>query len=128
MSGRKPGIAYLDSDLDRNKEEKWDWSGKRKNPTQLQKKIMIARAMEIVVKTIMSNHLYQFDGKVYKQAEGGPIGMEVTGVLARLVMLWWDQEFLRKLGQLGVSLEFYLRYVDDSNLSAWFLSPGTMLV
>ena len=30
VSGRKPGIAYLDSDLDRNKEEKWDWRGKRR--------------------------------------------------------------------------------------------------
>ena len=128
VRGRKPGIAYLDSDLDANKNEKWDWKGKRKNPTKIQKKKMIARTMEIIVDTIMSNHYYQFGGKVFKQVEGGPIGLEITGVLARLVMLWWDGKFLSKLGTLGIDLEFYLRYVDDSNMSAWALTPGTRFV
>ena len=42
------------------------------------------------VETIMGNHLYRFDGKVYRQVEGGPIGLELTGVVADLVMLWCD--------------------------------------
>ena len=67
-------------------------------------------------------------GKVFKQLKGGPIGLEITGVLARLVMLWWDGKFLDKLESLGVDLEFYLRYVDDSNMSVWALAPGTRLV
>ena len=75
----------------------------------------------------MSNHLYQYDGKVYKQVDGGPIGLEITGVLARLIMLWWDGKFLEKLRKLGINLEQYLRYVDDSNMSAWALPPGTRL-
>ena len=43
-------------------------------------------------------------------------------------MLWWDGKFLDKLESLGVDLEFYLRYVDDSNMSGWALAPGTRLV
>ena len=38
------------------------------------------------VHTIMGNHLYQFDGKVYRQEEGGPIGLELTGIVADIVM------------------------------------------
>ena len=128
VRGAKPTVAYLENDLDANKEPKWDWKGKRKNPTQQQKKRMLARTMEIVVDVIMSSHLYQFDGQVYKQLTGGPIGLEITGVLARLVMLWWDGKFLTKLQILGVWLEFYLRYVDDGNMAAWALPPGTRLI
>ena len=90
--------------MNRDGEDKWDWKGKRSNPSSLQKKIMIARSMEIAVDTIMSNHLYQFDGKVYMQNDGGPIGLEMTGVLARLVMLWWDREYLGRLKNLGLEL------------------------
>ena len=45
---------------------------------------MLPRTMEVVVDVIMSSHLYQFDGRVYKQLTGGPIGLEITGVLSRL--------------------------------------------
>jgi hypothetical protein len=61
--GRKVGMAFLDSDLDREGNEKWDWKGKRKEPSSLQKKRMVTKAMEIAVITIMDNHLYQFDGQ-----------------------------------------------------------------
>lgn len=128
VRGVKPTVAYLENDLDSKKEPKWEWRGKRKNPTQLQKKRMIARTMEIVVNTIMSNHLYQFDSRVFKQVKGGPIGMEITGVLARLVMFWWDEKFLAKLSKLGISLKLYLRYVDDGNMALWPLPLGTRVV
>ena len=68
-------MAYLDRYLDDNKEEQWSWKGVRKNPSDLQKKRMIAKAMEVAVETVVFNHLYQFDGKVYKQVDGGPIGL-----------------------------------------------------
>ena len=72
---------------------------------------MMARAMEVVVDTIMSNHFFQFDGQVFKQETGGPFGLEITGVLARLVMLSWDEKFLGKWkhGSLG-SASWYKVY------------------
>ena len=39
-------------------------------------------------------------------------------------MLWWDKKFLEQLTKLGISLEQYLRYVDDSNMVARALKPG----
>ena len=36
---------------------------------------MVTKTLQIAVRTILSNHLYQMDGKVYRQQEGGPIGL-----------------------------------------------------
>ena len=63
------------------------------------------------VETIMGNHLYRFDGKVYRQVEGGPIGLELTGVVADLVMLWCDNKFLKKEESAGLDVLLYKRYV-----------------
>ena len=89
---------------------------------------MISRAVEVAVETIMENHIYQFDENVYRQKDGGPIGLEITGVLARLVMLWWDREYITKLNNLGLGLELYKRYVDDSNMGSKPMKPGVRLV
>ena len=51
---------------------------------------MIARMFGIAVHTAMSNHTYRFDGKVYQQEDGGPIGDELAQAVARIVMIWWD--------------------------------------
>ena len=121
-------IAFLDSDVDRKGEDKWDWAGKRKDPTRLQKKRMVARTTEIAIHTILSNHMYQMDGKAYKQESGGPIGLEITGVLARIVMLWWYKEFMKKMKVLKLDLWMYKRYVDDGNLGVEVPEPGTRFV
>ena len=47
---------------------------------------MIAQMIVEAVRTSMSNHLYRFDGKVYKQEDGGPIGDELAQAVARLVI------------------------------------------
>ena len=66
-------------------------------PTRLQKKKMMALALEVGVKATMLGHMYQMDGKVYLQADGEPIGLELSGALARVIMLLWDRELLRRL-------------------------------
>ena len=39
-----------------------------------------------IAKTILENHLYTFNEKLYKQNNGGPIGDNFTQVAAKLVM------------------------------------------
>ena len=121
------GIAFLDKDLDSNGEDKWSWVGKRKEPSSIQKKKMVAKTLQIAVRTVLSNHIYQVDGNVFKQQKGGPIGLEITGVLARIVMLWWDRELLKKMKQLKVEVLMYLRYVDDGNIAAEAVEPGLLM-
>ena len=45
----------------------------------------------------------------------GPIGLELTGVLAQLFMVWWDRELGDRLARIGLKLWTYKRYVDDIN-------------
>ena len=61
----------------------------------------------------MKNHVNKFDGTVRKQAKGGAIGLELTGVLAQIFMMWWDREFEARVERLGIPLYMYRRYVDD---------------
>ena len=65
----------------------------------------------------MDNHLYVFGDQLYHQTSGGgPIGLKVTGVLARLLMLYWDKEYLKKLETMGIKPFMYQRYIDDLNI------------
>ena len=65
----------------------------------------------------MKNHLYIFDSEVYKQSRGGPIGLELTGVIADLVMIWFDKHFIKAAEEAGINIVLFKRYVDDVNLA-----------
>jgi hypothetical protein len=117
-------MTYLDSDTNAKKEDKWDWTD-TEEPTDEMMVEVVAKMMEIFVEKIMQNHYYQFEGQLYHQVNGGPIGLLVTGTLARLVMLWWDLKFLQKLETLKISPELYFRYVDDEGLAVEPIEKGT---
>ena len=93
-----------------------------KSPTVLQRRKMIGLALEVGIKAVMQTHMYQLDGKIHLQSEGGPIGLELSGSLARVVMLVWDRELLQKLNKAAAGTSWdlytYLRYVDDGNCVA----------
>ena len=57
---------------------------------------MLTIASSIANKVIMKNHIYRFEGKIEKkQSKGSPIGLDLTGDMAKILMMWRDQEFLR---------------------------------
>ena len=93
-----------------------------RSPTVLQRRKMIGLALEVGIKAVMQGHMYQLDGKIHLQSEGGPIGLELSGALARVIMLIWDRELLQKLNRAAADttwdLYTYLRYVDDGNCVA----------
>ena len=64
----------------------------------------------------MKSHLYQFKGKVRLQKNGGPTGLDLTGELADLFMLWWDQEFLDILEKLSIETDVYARFKENIDL------------
>ena len=76
---------------------------------------MLVEGLRIVIPIIMKTHIYEFDGKLKMQVKGGPIGMELTGVLAKVFMVWWDKEFNRIMSKLKINNMLYERYVDDIN-------------
>ena len=86
---------------------------------------MMAQMIADAVNVAMSNHMYRFDGKIYLQSDGGPIGDELAQAVARIVMIWWDRKFLEKCRTLEIDIMMYLRYVDDTNKLVVPPPPGT---
>ena len=80
---------------------------------------MFALALEQGILAVMQNHVYAFNNKIYKQADGGPIGLELSGALGSAFMLLWDRKFLSTLEKAARNIKwdlyFMMRYVDDSN-------------
>ena len=78
-----------------------------------------------MIKVVFSTHVYEFDGTLYLQLEGGPTGLRSSGPLSRLFMDQWalDMKALEKRSkELFITnpvryapLKTHLRtkYVDD---------------
>ena len=83
---------------------------------EARKRRLVVEALRIVLLTILQSHTYEFAGILKRQRKGGPIGLELTGVVAQVFMVWWDRQFIERLNQINVKLKLHQRYVDDSNV------------
>ena len=54
--------------------------------TKLEKKMIFSEVMRLAVENMFSTHCYRFAGKLYRQSEGGPIGLRSTCAVARVVI------------------------------------------
>ena len=81
--------------------------------TRLEEKILVAEMVRIGVIVMMNTHLFRFDGKIFLQKEGGPIGLRATCCVARITMLHWDGKLIEKLKQNNIKLDEGARYMDD---------------
>ena len=110
----------------KNKEKRFEpWLPAEKKPNIFVAKIMIKEALKIVLHLIMDNHMYHFNNVLRKQVKGGAIGLDLTEVIARIFMSWWDRELLKRLTNLGCKIHLYKRYVDDINIIMQKIDPGT---
>ena len=75
--------------MNKNTEKRYEtWNFPTATPVSKTRKKMLATALRIVIKFIMSNHVYSFNNKPLKQSSGGAIGLELTGDLAAIYMVW----------------------------------------
>ena len=73
---------------------------------------------------VMENHYFTIGGKIFRQTDGSPIGVDLSVETASLVMLFWDSKFLKKLKKLGLRVGLYKRYVDDVFMILNNINPG----
>ena len=92
------------------------WNPPIRVPDEETLKKMFGEALRIIITFIMKNHLYKFDSKIKKQAKGGAIGLELTGDVAQICMMWFDQQLKQKIEDQGLCVLLYKRYVDDINM------------
>ena len=108
-------INCLSEDAAKQDDKKWFRAG---NPNENQKKRMLAMAVAHGVKVVMTNHVYTVGDLIHLQTEGGSIGLQLTGILAEVVMMDWDKRFLEKLEANNIIVRMYGRYVDDETIIA----------
>ena len=84
-------------------------------PNETQKRKLLGLVMAMGVEVKMSNHSFMLGDDVFLQTNGGPIGLEFTGSMSRVVMMWWDHLYLQKCLSVGLNMVIYEHFVDDSN-------------
>ena len=115
---RRITINYLQQKKNSDK-----WLPARR-PGVRQKRRMLALAVSYGVYTAMSSHTYTVGDEIFLQSSGGPIGLGLTGAVARPFMLRWDRLYLKLVKKSGMEMLMYDRYIDDSNQAAVVPPPG----
>ena len=115
-SNRRKPLMTGSGSLKTKKERHGPWLKRERIPNAREKRLMMKEAIKIGLALILRNHVYLFDNKIRRQEDGGPIGLDLTEVVAKIFMNWWDRQFLLKLQQLKYDIHLYKRYVDDINL------------
>ena len=95
---------------------KWVWL-KAKKPSDLQRKKLIALSLMAAAKTVLENHIYTFNGEVFRQTKGGPIGENFTNLAASLCMCDMITTYKKILISLQIdkTVKFIKVYVDDQD-------------
>ena len=104
-----------------------------RRPTAMERRKMFALLLEILVLKVMKNHCYSVNGANKLQLEGGPIGLKLSGALAKVVMLSWSREFKATLNTALADFPYFnlyllLFYVDDTGVAVEELEPGCRFI
>ena len=67
----------------------------------------------MATKTTFKTRFYKWDGKVYCQAEGGPIGLKATGTVAMIAMERGMVKFKAAVIKAGMTVHEVTKYVGD---------------
>jgi hypothetical protein len=114
--GGKPGITsecITGSEEERRAGLKQMWRRPKYKPDRNEKMKMLGIMMQIVVTKVMKCHFYKYKNTVRRQRDGGSIGLRMTGEVATLRMLDWDEDAREKILDAGAEEAMFGRYVDD---------------
>ena len=65
------------------------------------------------LKIVLENAFFQYEGRIYEQIFGVPMGSPLSSVVSDIVMEKLERKNINKLQQKNVTLHVYKRYVDD---------------
>ena len=123
-NARKPEITG--SGMKAKKGDRFEpWVRARREPSDEEKAVMFKTALRVGLEVVLKNHTYEFNRQIRRQTEGGPIGMDLTGTVAKIFMKWWDRELIQRMEQVGLNPNIlYERYVDDIDECMRMVEPG----
>ena len=81
-------------------------------------------------KTVLKNHIYTFNGEVFRQIKGGPIGENFTNLAASLLMGDMIDHYKKTLISIQIyqSVRFIKVYVDDQDQCCRCLPYGSAFI
>ena len=103
----------LNANLNRNLMG-WDFSEVKLD--EFNKREILARVIQIMVLVLMVTHSYSFDGKLFRQRSGAPIGLRASACLAKILMVDWDMKWSNVQKRFKLKIHLLYRYVDDIRL------------
>ena len=118
-TGSRPGVT-VKRPLGAGRGDQEQWRFPLVKLTEEEKRMIIAEVTKIITEAMFDTHIYTFGGKMFKQKKGGPIGLRGTCAIARLIMCHWDLKWKEVMRRNRITLEEYMRYMDDGRA---FLSP-----
>ena len=68
--------------------------------------MMLGIIMRLTVEILFTTHCYSFKGFVFKQSDGGPIGLRPTCAIAKVVMARHNQKWSQSMLENNISTEF----------------------
>ena len=104
------------------------WAEPIRQPNEVEKRKLVIHALRIMIQFVMENHTYRFNGQIRKQTKGGPIGLDLTGSIAQVFMIWWDKEFIKRITELQIELDMDTRYVDDIDVALPPVANGSRYI
>ena len=103
---------------------KWRMTNPERDLDENQKRFILSKVVKVAIIAVFKNHLYTFNGVTYVQLAGGPIGLRLTSIVARVVMDSWMVMFLVRLDDAGFHLWAIMKYVDDINVVCDMVDRG----
>ena len=104
-----------------NDEEQWDFP--KVALTEVEKKMIVGEIMRMAVKVMFKTHCYSFKGSVFRQSDGGPIGLRATCAIARVVMARHSILWKKLITASNISTDFDSFYVDDGRIIMYSIRP-----
>lgn len=109
---RPPEFVCSGSDLDKDvRYEPWIFPNAIPDREVVRK--MFCVAIGVMVEKVMKLHDFVIDGKIFRQKQGGAIGLDLTGVVADIFMGRWDRMMKSEMAKAEIEPIIYDRYKDD---------------
>ena len=132
-SGSHPTIKTFHVD---EQKERWSYPHPVDFLTLELKRNIVANIIEQMMIEPFETHVYEWEGKLYLQMAGGPIGLRSSGPVARILMDFWISELLEIADRCNskhtknpvnfgkFSIHLATKYVDDVFVALERFKPG----
>merc|ERR1711954_121906 len=95
-SGGPPSIKTVEVD---QQKERWWYPVSPGDLTSEQKQLLLGCVIEQFARLVFSTHFYEWEGQLFRQVAGGPIGLRATGVVAKIIMDHWAEMVMQQTEQ-----------------------------